>query len=135
MAVLPNDPFSLNTIVSVEDEPGLTWFIDKESKRITGTVDGYDAVRQAVEIILRTDRYRWQIYRPSSGVEYDLVGLDAGYVAAELQRRIKDALMMDARVISISDYSFVVNGSILAISFTVNTVYGPLAEELEVSLD
>lgn len=134
MAVLPSDPFGLSEAVSVENEPGLTWYIDGD--RINGTVDNLAAVRQAVEIILNTERYRWQIYSPMSGVEFkNLVGLDVGYVAAELQRQARAALLMDDRVTGISDFTFSQSGDILTAYFKVNTVYGVIAEEVEVSLD
>lgn len=134
MAVLPNDPFGLSDAASITSEPGLTWFLDGE--RINGTVDGYAAVKQAAEIILNTDRFRWQIYTPMSGVEYDgLIGLDVGYVAAELQRRIRDALVMDDRIRGIYNFTFTQNEDKLDVHFTVNTVYGQLEEEMEVDLD
>ena len=52
MAVLPVSTLNLNAGTIVESEPSLTWFIDQKSKRIRGTCDGYDAVKQAVDIIL-----------------------------------------------------------------------------------
>lgn len=130
MAVLPNDPFSLNN-VSVQSQPGLTWYIDQAAGRISGEVDGYDAVRQAVEIILRTERFKWFIYEPSSGVEYEsLIGLDLNYVAVELQRRIREALSMDSRVLGIHNYTVTTNDSNLIASFVVDTVFGEVAEEV-----
>ena len=135
MAILPNDPFALDGSVIVENEPGLTWYIDKTTNRINGEVNGYEAVRQAVEIILRTDRYRWQIYRPSSGVDYrNLIGQDSGYVAMELRRQVTDALLMDDRVIDVEDYDFTVKGDVLSVSFTVRTVFGEVEEAMEVPL-
>lgn len=135
MAILPNDPFALDGDVAIGSEPGLTWYIDKVSGRISGTVDDYAAVRQAVEIILRTDRFDWQIYSPSSGVDYrHLIGLDAGYVAMELQRRITEALLMDDRILGIENYAFEIKGDVLSISFLVVSVFGSINESLEVSL-
>lgn len=105
--------------------PSLTWGIDKETNRIYGTADRLEAVQQAVEIILNTERFRWQIYRPYSGVRLlDLVGQDPGFVGMELQRRIREALSMDDRVQSISDFSYTVNGDSMEVSFRVHTVYG-----------
>lgn len=133
MAILPTDPFALNGEISVSGQPGRTWYIDKMSGRINGEVDGYDAVRQAVEIILRTDRFRWQIYSPSSGVDYrNLIGQDAGYVAIELRRQIQDALSMDSRVLGVEDYTFSIEGDVLDVSFVVRTVFGIIQESLEV---
>lgn len=135
MAVLPNDPFRLNTEVSVEDEPGLTWYIDKTTNRIYGEVDGFAAAKQAAEIILQVDRYYWQIYSPSSGTDYrNLVGQDVGYVAMEVQRRVIDALSMDSRFVGLSNYIFARDKDKLSISFTVQTVFGSFDEEVEVSI-
>ena len=134
MATLPIDPFSLYK-VTFQNQPGRTWYIDQESQRISGEVDGWAAVRQAVEIILRTQRFKWLIYEPFSGTDYrNLIGLDSGYVAAELQRRIKEALMMDSRVTGIKDYKFHFDGDSLSVSFTVTTVFGDVYETLEVNV-
>lgn len=135
MAVLPTSSINISGGVSFQSQPSLSWYINKETNRIEGTTDGLEAVRQAVEIILHVERFRWQIYRPYSGMEWDgLIGQDPGYVGAELQRRVIDALTVDDRVTGISDYDYTVDGSSLSAVFTVNTVYGSIAESLEVPL-
>lgn len=135
MAVLPTSSINISGGVSFQSRPSLSWYINKETNRIEGTVDGQAAVRQAVEIILNVERFRWQIYRPYSGMEWDgLIGQDPGYVGAELQRRVIDALTVDDRVTGISDYDYTVDGSSLSAVFTVNTVYGSIAESVEVPL-
>lgn len=135
MAVLPTSSIDITGGVNFQNQPSLSWYINKETNRIEGTVDGQAAVRQAVEIILNVERFRWQIYRPYSGMEWDgLIGQDPGYVGAELQRRVIDALTVDDRVTGISDYDYTVDGSSLSAVFTVNTMYGSIAESLEVPL-
>lgn len=135
MAVLPTSSINISGGVSFQSQPSLSWYINKETNRIEGIVDGQAAVRQAVEIILNVERFRWQIYRPYSGMEWDgLIGQDPGYVGAELQRRVIDALTVDDRVTGISDYDYTVDGSSLSAVFTVNTVYGSIAESVEVPL-
>lgn len=135
MAVLPTSSINITGGVNFQNQPSLSWYINKETNRIEGTVDGQAAVRQAVEIILNVERFRWQIYRPYSGVEWDgLIGQDPGYVGAELQRRVIDALTVDDRVTGISDYDYTVDGASLSAVFTVNTVYGSIAESVEVPL-
>lgn len=135
MAVLPASPINLAGGVSFQSQPSLSWYIDKETNRITGTVDGLAAVRQAVEVILNVERYRWQIYQPYSGMEWNgLLGQDPGYVGSELQRRLIDALTVDDRVTGISDYDYTISGNTLAATFTVNTVYGSIQETQEVPL-
>lgn len=133
MAVLPTGTLP---DVTFQQQSDLTWGIDKTANRIRGTVTGWEAVRQAVEIILNVERFRWQIYRPYSGMQWNgLIGQDPGYVAAELQRRIQDALRMDDRVQGISDFSYAVSGDTLTASLTVNTVYGEVESNVEVTLN
>lgn len=135
MAVLPESNINLSNGVEFVQQPSLTWYIDKNTNRIQGEVDGAEAVAQAVDIILNVERFRWQIYSPNSGMQWDgLIGQDPGYVASELQRRITDALSVDDRIRGISDFSYSVSGNTLAASFTVNTVYGSKQTTVEVNI-
>ena len=134
MATLP-EGMSIAAGVTFEQQPSRTWYINKETNRIHGECDGWKSVRQAVEIILNVERFRWQIYRPYSGMQWEgLIGQDPGYVASELQRRITSALTMDDRVRGISDFTYSVEGNTLSASFTVNTVYGSEQTSVEVNI-
>ena len=135
MATLPTGGPDLTGGVVYQQQPGLTWKIDQNNRRISGTTDDLEAVRQAVEVILHIERFRWQIYSPYTGVQFDgLIGEDPGYVAAELKRRITEALRMDDRVRSISDFAYTGSGDIPTAEMTVNTVYGSLRADTEVTL-
>lgn len=134
MAVLPTGGPNIGA-ATYENQPGLTWKINREKGRIEGTCDNWVAVRQAVEIILWTQRFLWQIYRPYTGMDYrNLVGLDAGYVGVELKRRLLDALLVDDRVTGIENYSYTVDCGVLHAVFTVTTVYGGIEESVEVQV-
>lgn len=134
MAVLPQSAVDLTNGVEFVQQPSATWCIDKERNRISGVIDGLAAVTQAVDIILNVERFRWQIYRSYSGMQWSgLIGQDPGYVASELQRRITAALTMDDRIKGISNFSYTVNGNALTASFTVNTVYGDTQTTVEVN--
>lgn len=135
MPTLPTASIDLSAGVSFVSQPSRTWYINKETNRIQGECDGWQSVRQAVEIILNVERFRWQIYSPYSGMQWEgLIGQDPGYVASELQRRITDALLMDDRVRGISDFSYTVEGNTLRASLTVNTVYGDTQTSVEVNI-
>ena len=57
------------------DRPTNTFLIDWPSRQIKGMDAGLAAMRQAVEIILRNERYRWQIYNKNFGSELEgLIG-------------------------------------------------------------
>lgn len=135
MAVLPESTIDLSGGVEFISQPSKTWHIDPDTGRIDGTTDGVSAVRQAVEIILNVERFRWQIYQPSSGVQLnDLLGQDPGYVSAELQRRVTEALLMDDRIQGIQNFEVSIQGEALVVELTVNTVFGAVQESLEVNL-
>ena len=135
MPTLPTAGIDLSGGVTFVSQPPRTWYINKETGRIQGECDGWQSVRQAVEVILNVERFRWQIYSPYSGMQWEgLIGQDPGYVASELQRRITDALLMDDRVRGISDFSYTVEGNTLRASLTVNTVYGDTQTSVEVNI-
>ena len=135
MAVLPTANLDLATGVTFQKQPSLTWFLDQASGRIRGTVDNLEAVRQAVEILLHVERFRWQIYRPYSGVQWEgLVGQSPHYGASELRRRMEEALQMDDRVLGISAFSYTTQADMFTASITVSTVYGEIQTQTEVQL-
>lgn len=135
MEVLPENNMGLDGAVQVVSQPSLTWALNRTTGRIEGTCDGYNAVKQAVEIILNTERYRWQIYQPTSGMQWEgLLGQDAGYVAAELQRRLLDALLADDRITGLTDYEHRIDGQSLVVTFTVTTIYGDIKTGTEVTI-
>ena len=135
MPTLPTSAIDLSAGVSFVSQPSRTWYINKETNRIQGECDGWYSVRQAVEVILNVERFRWQIYSPNTGMQWDgLIGQDPGYVAAEIQRRMLDALTMDDRIRGISNFEYSVSGSSMTCSVTVNTVYGETQTTVEVTL-
>lgn len=134
MPTLPTSSIDISAGVTFQ-QPSRTWYINRETRRIQGEVDGLAAVRQAVEIILNVERFRWQIYRPYSGMQWEgLIGQDPGYVASELQRRITAALTMDDRVRGISDFTYSVKREVLTATLTVSTVYGDVQTSVEVNI-
>ena len=84
---------------------------------------------------LHTDRYRHVIYSWQYGVELDdLFGQPKDYVCAELRRRITEALTQDGRIQAVRDFEFTTSGRKIGVSFTVNTIYGPVLAERTVNI-
>lgn len=134
--MLPQSTVNISTGVTYVQQPSKTWYINKDTNRIQGEADGITAAQQAVDIILNVERFRWQIYSPYSGMQWDgLIGQNPGYVASEIQRRIKDALLMDDRIRGISGFSYTMDGNSMTVSLTVNTVYGETQTTVEVNLN
>lgn len=61
MAVLP-EGVGLDVTLHHVEKPTRTFLIDWSSKQVSGMDEGLPAMRQAVEIILQNERFRWQIY-------------------------------------------------------------------------
>lgn len=128
MGTLPNS-VNFDTDIQYVSQPCLTWIIDGD--HISGQDDGLDAMRQAVEHILLTERYAFQIYTSDYGTETeDLIGEERDYVESELVRRVTEALTADDRVTGISDISFTFEGDTLYMSFSVETVIGAFTEAI-----
>jgi hypothetical protein len=123
------DIIGFDTDIQLTSRPSRTWIIDRQTMQVGYMDEGLESVRQAVEIALNVDRFRWQIYNANFGNELnDLIGDDADYIMSEFPRMVDDALSVDDRVIDTSDYTFSVDGDSITITFTVNTVFGQLAE-------
>ena len=101
---------------------------------LSGYADGLDAVGQTGFLTLNTERYQCPIYSWDYGVELnDLVGKPVSYVSSEIQRRVKDALCTDDRIVGCTDFVFAVsNKRKLLVRFTVLTIYGDIEAEVVV---
>ncbi len=108
----------------------------KESREeVRGDLDGKQALHQAVQKILQTQRYAYLIYDWDYGIELqDLFGKNYSYVIPEIQKRIEDALLYDDRISSLENFSFETNGNELTVNFGVNSKYGFLEEEMVVMI-
>ena len=116
---------------------GITYKIKfgESTDRIAGFTDDIDAVKQAIYLILNTERYQYIIYSWDYGVELlDLYGKPMPYVMSELPRRIKEALVQDDRIEDVVDFEFERNGKKLHVTFTVVTSFGSISTEMEVDV-
>lgn len=96
--------------------------------RVAGFIDGQDAMRQAIEKALLTERFVFDIYSDSYGVEYtDLIGEHIDLAKAEVERLITEAIIVDDRVLSIENFKIVEETKTsLTVNFEVSTVFGTL---------
>ena len=138
MPILPNTSgLSVDTVLELESYPSTTYFLDTQSMQLRNQVDGLQAVAQAVEIALRVERFQWQIYSVNFGVEFDgLIGQDFGFVAAMLERRIKEALRVDDRIRQVGNFQFLPSddGSVMTVTFDVTSVFGSFSTSLGVNV-
>ena len=115
--------------------PSLTWKINEERAEVRGTVDELEAMQQAVNKILQTERYRYAIYDWNYGVELeDLYGKNVSFVIPELKKRIEDALLADDRVTAVTDFSFRQEKGSVTAAFMVHTIFGEMKAERTVDI-
>lgn len=120
--MLPNN----NTIIQEDNRmPSYTYYIDFDRNRIIGTVDDIEAVKQAIYLILQTERYESLIYNFYYGTEFDsLIGKSRELITSELERRIREALLEDDRIVRVTDFTIEFTSDKAIVEFTVNTIFG-----------
>ena len=115
--------------------PSLTWKINEEQGMVRGTVDEQEAMMQAVNKILQTERYRYAIYDWNYGVELEeLYGKNVTFVIPELKKRIEEALLADDRVTAVTDFSFQQEKGSVTAGFLVHTIFGEIRAERTVDI-
>ena len=96
--MIPKTDIDLTQGFEAARQPSRTYRLDMENNRISGMADGLEAVKQAVYLILNTERYWYPIYSWDYGVELNhLYGQPTGMVYPEIERLITEALMQDDR--------------------------------------
>ena len=114
--------------------PSRTYRIDFSQGRIRGTVDGREAVAQAVRKILHTSRFAHVIYSWNYGMEWhQTAGLDRRALERALRRRLEEALGQDERVTAVTEVA--VRGLDrrgCTVAVTVESIFGTIGEEMRV---
>jgi len=133
--MLPNT-IIINSTVANEALPSMTYNLDIESKRISGSITDEQALIQSVDKIMRTKRYANVIYNGLYGVDIDsLVGQSLSYIEADLPRRVREALLQDERILSV-DSVLIKKLTIdsVDVTITISSIYGKVQWAAEVIL-
>lgn len=124
-----NDLLNLET----ETQPSLTYALDIESGRIRGKVDRMEALRQAVYLILSTERYDWLIYSWNYGREFrELIGQPKEFALPEIKRSISEALLQDDRITAVDGFEFSAGKKAVHVAFIVHSIFGDMEVETDV---
>ena len=99
--------------------------------RIAGYIDGLDAMKQAVWKRLMTERYVYDIYDDTYGLQtVDLIGKEYSYVISKLQKRIKETLLYDDRITDVNSFEFKRLKDGAWVGFNVVTIFGELTSSV-----
>lgn len=134
--MIPSVNNELFMTLEMETRPSGNYKMDIDHNIINGRVDDLEAVKQAVFKILNTGRYQYPVYSWDYGIELDdLYGEPADYVCAELERRIREALMADDRVESVDGFKFDTSKKkTVTASFSVHSIFGSFDESRAVNI-
>ncbi|MBO3444009.1 DUF2634 domain-containing protein [Clostridium sp. CCUG 7971] len=117
----------------VKKQPSKTYALNDD--RVGGICNNLDSVKQAIYLILNTERYKYPIYSWDYGVELqDLYGERKSYVIPELERRIKEALLQDDRIESVDEFTFKSSKDKILVNFIVHTIYGNIDVDKAVNI-
>ena len=115
--------------------PSRTFRLYPETEELRGVTDGLQAVRQAVFLMLNTERYAWLIHSWDYGAELqDLIGQEVNYCIPEIERRVQEALLQDDRITEVRDFEFTVKKSEVLATFTVVSTFGNFQAEQAVKI-
>lgn len=121
----------------VEEEtlPSSTYLV--RNGRIVSTVDGQAAMVQAIDKILKTERFVFPIYDDQYGNDLEeLIGKDFDYAEVEIDRMLTEALEADDRVTDVSiDEIEQIDSTTLKATGSCETIFGTVPVESEVSLN
>ena len=115
--------------------PDRTLRMDAGSMTVGGFIDGIEAVKQAVYLILNVERYDRLIYSWNYGVELrGLIGKPVDYCVPEIERRVREALLQDDRITDVDEFDFEVRRGSIHVTFRVMSVFGGFTVGKEVSV-
>lgn len=103
--------------------------------RVSGFIDGLEAVAQSVDKILSTSRFQYLIYSDDYGSDFlDLVGEDKDLVYSEAERMTLEALSIDDRITAVSILGIdELTRSSIQVRLLIATVFGAIEAVQEVS--
>lgn len=127
--MLPQIDNSITNEVKTVTIPSKTYKFTEE--RITGFVDGLDAIKQAILHILSVERYSCIIYDSNYGVELEQYsGTDLYFIEATIENTLKEALTQDNRINNV-----IVNQVIQQTSDTVLVDFDVICTEGIISME
>lgn len=115
--------------------PSLTHRLDLAAQRVRDYTAGREAVKQAIYLIVNTERYQYPIYSWNYGTEtLDLIGRPIPFVLSEIKRRVTEALLQDDRITSVDNWGFDVKRGKVTATYTAHTIYGDINADAEVNV-
>ncbi|UQS85871.1 DUF2634 domain-containing protein (plasmid) [Apilactobacillus apisilvae] len=107
-----------------------------ENGRVIRLIDGREAMQQAINKVLTTERFVFPIYDENYGSDaMDLIGKDADYIHTDIERVIEEALTADDRISSVTIDEVIDMTDSILVTGSAETIFGKIDIEGEVKSD
>lgn len=118
----------IDEIEESQEQSSKTYRLDLDKGRISGIIDGLEAVEQAIRKALITQRFKCLIYDSQYGSEIEeaIIAADASedYTRTAIEGFVRDALKPDSRIVDIHDFEIEFTDDAANISFIADTIFG-----------
>ena len=116
----------------IAEQTTRTYRLNFDGRNSAGMLDGREAMKQAIYLILNTERYRYEMYSWDYGIELEeLIGdQNSDTLQVNVRNTITDALIQDDRITEVSDFEFKREHERLSVTFSVTTTEGDIQSEL-----
>lgn len=131
MSLLPFMTKGADTSIVTKLDTHKEYGFSFEDGKLTGKVlEGKEALKVWIYKTLLTTRYTYPIYTWDYGQDLDELiskGYEKGFIESEVERRIKECLLVNEKIKGCSDFEISLLNDNLQVSFTVETIYGEVA--------
>lgn len=112
-------------------QPTKTYRLNFNGKPSKGMLNGIEAMKQAIYLILNCERFQYEMFSWDYGIELaDLIGQqNDGFLRSQLKNAITEALLQDDRITEVTDFHFNKEGQNLRVFFTAITTEGNVDSE------
>lgn len=125
-------------LIQEKDNPTLTYAMDLENKRIVGKVNKLNALKQRIYKEILTERYQYPIYKEYGVIKADLFGKPKAYAYTVFKARVIECIESYPEVNQVIDFRYIPELSVkdkLAVSFTVESIYGDFNDKVVIKFD
>ena len=128
-ALYEDDDFILDFVIVPHKTK--TYKVSFDGKPSFGMLDGVEALKQTIYMILHAERYKWPVFSWNYGVELEKCfgQADRTLLMLDIQRGITDALKQDERVKDVTDFQFSFGRKNVQVSFLVDSTEGEITSE------
>ena len=126
MGLLPEIMDTFPRDVTIRTWPTRTYNLRFDGQPSFGKLEGLEAMKQAIFLILSIPRFRHEIFSWNYGSELEPLFGQANTVQLQVrvQEAIREALMQDDRITDVTGFSFARKGTEMAVSFVAETTEG-----------